>query len=426
MLRAVAAQVGDNQVRHRGTIGGSVAHGDPASDLPAALLALDATFVVQGPNGERHDRGARLLPGLPRDRARARRAADRDPCAQDRRRTASASRSSTGGRRTTRSSVWSRRASTAQRTSRWSTWAPTPLRAHAVENALAQGASRRRRGARSGGRHRAARRPQRVARVPRAPRAGARPARARGALIGSSRRSCSPRAGACGSAATFPKPLLELRRPTARRATRSTPRSRAAARRSSCVVSDDRVAAALVAETSTVVRNDDPEQRHRVEPAGRARVLADREPTSTRSWSASPTSRSSAPDAYRRVARGVRRRALGSRSPPTAASAAIRCCIAREHWAEALAARRRRGRACALPPARRRRGTVRRHRRPDRRRHPRRPRRVGDDDGDRRQLPSEHARSTTPGRCCSTSKASRRACPARSCKRSRATSTAAS
>jgi carbon-monoxide dehydrogenase medium subunit len=53
VLRAVAAQVGDNQVRHRGTIGGSVAHGDPASDLPAALLALDADFVVRGPGGER-------------------------------------------------------------------------------------------------------------------------------------------------------------------------------------------------------------------------------------------------------------------------------------------------------------------------------------------------------------------------------------
>ncbi len=53
MLRAVAAEVGDNQVRHRGTIGGSVAHGDPASDLPAALLALDAMFVAQGPAGER-------------------------------------------------------------------------------------------------------------------------------------------------------------------------------------------------------------------------------------------------------------------------------------------------------------------------------------------------------------------------------------
>ena len=53
VIRAVAAQVGDNQVRHRGTIGGSVAHGDPASDLPAALLALDATFVAQGPGGTR-------------------------------------------------------------------------------------------------------------------------------------------------------------------------------------------------------------------------------------------------------------------------------------------------------------------------------------------------------------------------------------
>ncbi len=53
VLRAVAAQVGDNQVRHRGTIGGSVAHGDPASDLPAALVALDATFVARGASGER-------------------------------------------------------------------------------------------------------------------------------------------------------------------------------------------------------------------------------------------------------------------------------------------------------------------------------------------------------------------------------------
>jgi aerobic carbon-monoxide dehydrogenase medium subunit len=53
VLQAVAAQVGDNQVRHRGTIGGSVAHGDPASDLPAALLALDADFVVRGAGGER-------------------------------------------------------------------------------------------------------------------------------------------------------------------------------------------------------------------------------------------------------------------------------------------------------------------------------------------------------------------------------------
>ncbi|CAG4924437.1 MULTISPECIES: xanthine dehydrogenase family protein subunit M [Acidithrix] len=53
MLSHVASLVGDPSVRHRGTIGGSVAHGDGASDLPAAVLALDATMVAQGPNGTR-------------------------------------------------------------------------------------------------------------------------------------------------------------------------------------------------------------------------------------------------------------------------------------------------------------------------------------------------------------------------------------
>ncbi len=48
-----AGQVGDPQVRHRGTIGGSVSHSDPASDLPAVLFALDAEMVVRGPGGER-------------------------------------------------------------------------------------------------------------------------------------------------------------------------------------------------------------------------------------------------------------------------------------------------------------------------------------------------------------------------------------
>lgn len=53
LLRHAAGQVGDPQVRHRGTIGGSIAHGDPASDLPAVLLALRATLVARGPDGER-------------------------------------------------------------------------------------------------------------------------------------------------------------------------------------------------------------------------------------------------------------------------------------------------------------------------------------------------------------------------------------
>jgi carbon-monoxide dehydrogenase medium subunit len=48
-----AGLVGDPQVRHRATIGGSVAHCDPASDAPTVLLALDAELVVRGPAGER-------------------------------------------------------------------------------------------------------------------------------------------------------------------------------------------------------------------------------------------------------------------------------------------------------------------------------------------------------------------------------------
>ena len=53
LLAHVAGVVGDPQVRHRGTIGGSIAHGDPASDLPAAVLALGATLVISGPAGTR-------------------------------------------------------------------------------------------------------------------------------------------------------------------------------------------------------------------------------------------------------------------------------------------------------------------------------------------------------------------------------------
>ena len=53
ILPHATSQVGDPQVRHRGTIGGSIAHGDPASDLPAVLLALGATLVAQGPDGTR-------------------------------------------------------------------------------------------------------------------------------------------------------------------------------------------------------------------------------------------------------------------------------------------------------------------------------------------------------------------------------------
>jgi carbon-monoxide dehydrogenase medium subunit len=53
LLPHVASLVGDPQVRHRGTLGGTLAHGDPASDLPAAVLALGGTIVAQGPRGRR-------------------------------------------------------------------------------------------------------------------------------------------------------------------------------------------------------------------------------------------------------------------------------------------------------------------------------------------------------------------------------------
>jgi carbon-monoxide dehydrogenase medium subunit len=64
LLPAAAGQVGDPQVRHRGTIGGSLAHGDPASDLPAVALALGATMVVRGPGGERSIPAAEFFVGF--------------------------------------------------------------------------------------------------------------------------------------------------------------------------------------------------------------------------------------------------------------------------------------------------------------------------------------------------------------------------
>ncbi len=53
LVSHTAGQIGDPQVRHRGTIGGSLAYGDPASDLPSAMLALGAELVARGPGGDR-------------------------------------------------------------------------------------------------------------------------------------------------------------------------------------------------------------------------------------------------------------------------------------------------------------------------------------------------------------------------------------
>ncbi|MET0619998.1 MAG: xanthine dehydrogenase family protein subunit M [Thermoanaerobaculia bacterium] len=53
ILAEAASQIGDIQVRNRGTIGGSIAHADPAADLPTVLVALGATVVAKGPKGAR-------------------------------------------------------------------------------------------------------------------------------------------------------------------------------------------------------------------------------------------------------------------------------------------------------------------------------------------------------------------------------------
>jgi aerobic carbon-monoxide dehydrogenase medium subunit len=53
VVATAAGSIADQQVRNRGTIGGSLAHGDPASDLPAVVLALDGTVTAQGPSGSR-------------------------------------------------------------------------------------------------------------------------------------------------------------------------------------------------------------------------------------------------------------------------------------------------------------------------------------------------------------------------------------
>jgi carbon-monoxide dehydrogenase medium subunit len=53
LLAETTRMVADPAVRHRGTLGGALAHADPAGDLPAVVLALDATMIARGPNGQR-------------------------------------------------------------------------------------------------------------------------------------------------------------------------------------------------------------------------------------------------------------------------------------------------------------------------------------------------------------------------------------
>ena len=53
LLPEIAARIGDRQTRARGTLGGAIAHADPAADYPAGIVALDANLIAQGSGGER-------------------------------------------------------------------------------------------------------------------------------------------------------------------------------------------------------------------------------------------------------------------------------------------------------------------------------------------------------------------------------------
>ena len=138
LVARTAGHVGDPQVRHRGTIGGSVAHGDPASDLGTILLTLDADFVAQGPGGERTIPAAEFFTGPFESALDAREllVEIRVPRVD-------------GGvylKHVRRAQDWATVAVAAARVDGsvqvgLASMGPTPLRARAVEQALAEGAS---------------------------------------------------------------------------------------------------------------------------------------------------------------------------------------------------------------------------------------------------------------------------------------------
>ena len=68
VVAEAAGEIGDQQVRNRGTIGGSLAHADPASDLPAVVVALDASIHIAGSGGERTVAAGDFFSGLFRGR----------------------------------------------------------------------------------------------------------------------------------------------------------------------------------------------------------------------------------------------------------------------------------------------------------------------------------------------------------------------
>jgi carbon-monoxide dehydrogenase medium subunit len=64
MIAEAAAEIGDPQVRTRGTIGGSIAHADPAADFPAVVIALNADIIIKGKGGQRSVKASAFFRGF--------------------------------------------------------------------------------------------------------------------------------------------------------------------------------------------------------------------------------------------------------------------------------------------------------------------------------------------------------------------------
>ena len=71
LLKAAVEHVAHYQIRNRGTVGGSIAHADPAAEMPGIAMTCDAEITVAGPSGTRHDQGRGLLRGRAVHLARA-------------------------------------------------------------------------------------------------------------------------------------------------------------------------------------------------------------------------------------------------------------------------------------------------------------------------------------------------------------------
>ena len=119
ILAYAAAQVGDPQIRHRGTIGGSLAHADPSADLPMTLLALGGSVEITGPAGVRDGRRRRLLRRAVRVGARHPTSCCRRSGCRAAARCRGATRSSSGGPTTGPSSA----SPPTTAGSRWPAWA---------------------------------------------------------------------------------------------------------------------------------------------------------------------------------------------------------------------------------------------------------------------------------------------------------------